>query len=451
MFGQKQTDDWKARYREIVAELETKERQWGALDAALRRAVSQVAIAGMGQTSGLDERLTEVVNLCRSSVDVETLGRALQRLASVIKHVEREFGSTQTIIERTLAEKTQDFSRVLLQLAERIAAIPALADAAREWKQLVKRSRGPADLAPVVNDLAERIGGIVTTLHAQRTELEAFIEELGEQLASLEDFARWQRGQAEQRKSGAVDLELNVQRAVQGLHNDVDATPSLAELKLKVQLRLDAVTRELKQFRDAEERRFAEAEQRNAALVGEIGKLRDKTDALTKVVGVQHARLMHDTLTDTHSRYAYERRIEEEYRRWQQRGQPLGYTVWDMDNFKAINDAYGHQAGDRLLQITAGILNARKRSDDFLARLGGEEFVLLLPMTTADAALAIAEQLREAVASTPFHHHGKPERVTISCGVTELRAGDTPDSVYERADRALYRAKADGRNRCVML
>jgi diguanylate cyclase len=420
MFGQKQTDDWKTKYREIVAELETKERQWGALESALRRAVSQVAIAGMGQTAGLDEHLTEVSNLCRSGVDAAELGRALQRLASVVKHVEREFGSTQTIIERTLAEKTQDFSRVFLQLAERIAAISPLADAAREWERLVKRSRGPADLGPLVTDLADRIAAIVTAMQAQRAELEVFVEQIGEQLQSLEDFARWQRGAAEERKSDAVGLERNVQHEMQGLHADVAASPSLAELKLKVQLRLDAVARELQEFRDTEERRFAEAERRNAVLATEIGALRDKQDALKKVVGAQHVRLMQD-------------------------------TVWDIDHFKVINDAYGHQAGDRLLRLAAGILNQHKRADDFLARLGGEEFVLLLPATTADAALVIAEQLRELIATTPFNHHGKPERVTISCGVTELRAGDTPDSVFERADRALYRAKAEGRNRCIKL
>jgi diguanylate cyclase len=61
----------------------------------------------------------------------------------------------------------------------------------------------------------------------------------------------------------------------------------------------------------------------------------------------------------------------------------------------------------------------------------------------------MVERLRERIASTPFHHHGRPEQVTVSCGVTELRDGDTPESVYERADQALYKAKKEGRNRCV--
>jgi diguanylate cyclase len=75
--------------------------------------------------------------------------------------------------------------------------------------------------------------------------------------------------------------------------------------------------------------------------------------------------------------------------------------------------------------------------------------VLLLPMTSLDAAKAVAEKLRATVETAAFRHHGEPVAVTISCGLTEFRAGDTSTAVYERADRALYEAKAQGRNRCV--
>jgi diguanylate cyclase len=160
---------------------------------------------------------------------------------------------------------------------------------------------------------------------------------------------------------------------------------------------------------------------------------------------------MLDSLTGVHSRYAYEQRLEEEYQRWQRHAQPLTFSIWDVDLFKRINDTCGHDAGDRLLRGIADILGRHKRVEDFLARIGGEEFVLLLPMTSLEAAKNVAEKLRAAVENAVFRHHGAPVPVTISCGLTEFRAGDTPTSVYERADRALYQAKAQGRNRCVAL
>ena len=158
---------------------------------------------------------------------------------------------------------------------------------------------------------------------------------------------------------------------------------------------------------------------------------------------------MTDSLTGAHSRYAYERRIAEEFQRWQRHSQPLSFSIWDIDLFKGVNDSYGHEAGDRLLRGVADLLGRNKRGEDFLARIGGEEFVLLLPMTPLDAAQAVAEKLRAVIETAAFRHHGEPVKVTISSGLTEFRAGDTPTAVYERADRALYQAKQQGRNRCI--
>ena len=95
---------------------------------------------------------------------------------------------------------------------------------------------------------------------------------------------------------------------------------------------------------------------------------------------------MIDSLTGVHSRYAYERRLAEEFQRWQRHSQPLSFSIWDIDLFKRVNDSYGHEAGDRLLRGVADLFGRNKRAEDFLARIGGEEFVLLLPMTPLDAA-----------------------------------------------------------------
>ncbi|MEM9058329.1 MAG: GGDEF domain-containing protein, partial [Pseudomonadota bacterium] len=123
-------------------------------------------------------------------------------------------------------------------------------------------------------------------------------------------------------------------------------------------------------------------------------------------------------------------------------------AIWDIDFFKRVNDSYGHQAGDRLLAAVARLLSDSTRVEDFVARLGGEEFVVLFPATDLAAARPLVERLREKIAAAKFHFRGSPLPVTVSCGLTEFRAGDTPTAVYERADKALYEAKSAGRNRC---
>jgi len=104
-----------------------------------------------------------------------------------------------------------------------------------------------------------------------------------------------------------------------------------------------------------------------------------------------------------------------------------------------------------LPQLIARLLKENKRIVDFLARLGGEEFVLLLPATGVDAALEIAERQRKLIERTRCSCRGVPERISICCGLNEFRGDDTPTSVYDRADRALYEAKQAGRNRCISL
>jgi diguanylate cyclase len=216
-------------------------------------------------------------------------------------------------------------------------------------------------------------------------------------------------------------------------------------------MRLDSVAAQLREFRTSEELRFAEAEKRNIQLRNELSQFKTKTDNLTRLCQSQTEQLMLDALTKVHSRYAYETRLTEEYERWRRHRQPLTFSIWDIDHFKTVNDTFGHEAGDRLLQLIASILNKHKRAEDFVARIGGEEFVVLLPLTDCDAALTIANRLRTAIGSAGFHYRGKPEQITISCGLTEFRADDTPAAVYNRADKALYEAKQAGRDRCVAL
>ena len=132
-----------------------------------------------------------------------------------------------------------------------------------------------------------------------------------------------------------------------------------------------------------------------------------------------------------------------------QNAAPLAMLLWDIDSFKGINDRYGHRAGDRVLQSVAACFTAALRPADFVARIGGEEFAVLLSGVTLAEAVIAANQVRTAVAGLRFHFRGTPVRVTVSCGITELHHGDASEQAFDRADAALYSAKNAGRNVCV--
>jgi diguanylate cyclase len=157
-----------------------------------------------------------------------------------------------------------------------------------------------------------------------------------------------------------------------------------------------------------------------------------------------------DPLTGLANRRSFDERFALEIAR-RQRAEALGVIViWDIDNFKSINDTYGHRAGDRVLQNVAACLKSgARRACDLAARIGGEEFATLLDGIGAAEALKIADDVRAAVQGLRFHFRGAPVRVTVSCGITEIKSPDTADGAFDRADSALYRAKRGGKNVCM--
>ncbi|MBW2495508.1 MAG: sensor domain-containing diguanylate cyclase [Deltaproteobacteria bacterium] len=157
-----------------------------------------------------------------------------------------------------------------------------------------------------------------------------------------------------------------------------------------------------------------------------------------------------DGLTKLHNHRFFQDQLTREIRRAERASSPLSLLLVDIDDFKSLNDRFGHASGDELLHGLALIMNAAVRSSDLLARYGGEEFAVLAPGTDQDGAYQLAEKLRTAIAESSFilGETMRITRVTVSVGVAQF-AGNRKE-FFEQADRALYRAKAAGKN-CVMV
>jgi diguanylate cyclase (GGDEF)-like protein len=156
----------------------------------------------------------------------------------------------------------------------------------------------------------------------------------------------------------------------------------------------------------------------------------------------------HDPLTDLFNRRHFSEQLDTEIARALRHRRPLSLCIIDIDLFKPVNDRYGHIAGDGVLKQIAAILRNQVRCEDLAARIGGEEFAVLLPETPLDGAREFAEQFRSAVAETVFHPGGVAQHITVSIGIAEARPESGNRSrLMAAADAALYRAKNDGRNR----
>jgi diguanylate cyclase (GGDEF)-like protein/PAS domain S-box-containing protein len=157
-----------------------------------------------------------------------------------------------------------------------------------------------------------------------------------------------------------------------------------------------------------------------------------------------------DPLTGLSNRRHFGAAAQLEVLRARRYGRPLAAVMVDLDHFKRVNDTHGHAAGDRVLVEVSGICLGLARKTDLKARLGGEEFCLLLPETTAESARVLAERLRTDIESLPFDAEGRPFRVTASVGIAGYAPGEELEELLGRADRALYEAKESGRNRVVL-
>lgn len=154
-----------------------------------------------------------------------------------------------------------------------------------------------------------------------------------------------------------------------------------------------------------------------------------------------------DHLTGVANRRELEQRLQLECERCQRHGYPLSAIMGDIDFFKQVNDSYGHASGDRVLKRFAELLQTHSRQYDVVARLGGEEFVVLLPETPLATAVEVAERMRAALAKTTIPP--LPQPITASFGVAELVSNESPETLLYRTDQALYEAKISGRNRVV--
>lgn len=156
-----------------------------------------------------------------------------------------------------------------------------------------------------------------------------------------------------------------------------------------------------------------------------------------------------DGLTMIHNRTHFDRRLREELARHARYGHSLSLLLLDVDHFKAINDTYGHQAGDTVLMELGSLLKNTVRTTDYSARYGGEEFAIILPQTDGAQAWILAERLRKRIMALCFNHEGAPFRITASLGIGTFSPGETgttPEALLREADEALYAAKHGGRN-----
>lgn len=299
------------------------------------------------------------------------------------------------------------------------------------------------ELVPVLDDFAVLMLAVADL--GQR-EFEGYLAQLNQRLATFQGGLQDAHQGYSESMAAARELDTELRQQVDGLHSSVQEATDLSSLKNLVENRLDGLLSTMSQYQTQRDERDQEVAGRLQTLVERVASMEQEAKGFRDHLEEQRQKALTDPLTGLPNRAAWAERMELEVARWQRYGGDLLLAVLDIDHFKRINDNYGHLAGDKVLKIIASELNNRLRKTDFMARFGGEEFVLLIPATPIAGGQQLMETLRTAIEACPFHFKGERVTITVSAGLTAFAEGEKGDEVFERADQALYRAKRGGRN-----
>lgn len=495
---------WKEKYFKLLDSQEQFEKEQKVTQDLLCKTIVRLCFAVKGFNKSLDPHLERIRESFKSNLTNQDLQKELQLFSTALMAMEDDTTANGTgdasllfaFLEKTYPDrfnalnvvqaqyeqgKYVDQQSLFLGLAEAIGnvsstAADSSADQAlddciiigqdmirlldsidlpdvflQDANQLRNRLLEGQSLRAIFNDAASLLLEVKTFMQAERREMAEFLSTLTDELTDLGLKASGMNTANEDAQKKRDNLDRDVAEQMIDLQKKSATATQLEPLKQLIGMRLQSISQQIQRY-NLQERVERDKTQREFRLL--MQKIRDmelESMELKARLDAAQQRATSDSLTGLPNRLALEERLAEEIARAKRYGKSLSIAVWDIDFFKNINDSYGHKSGDKALVIIAKLLSRFCRETDFVARFGGEEFVTLLPETDAQSALLVVDKLRAIVERSGFKANGQNVSITLSCGLTQYIDGDTNESLFVRADGALYQAKQGGRNRCVLV
>jgi diguanylate cyclase len=502
-------DKWKEKYLDLLDKQEQSDKSYQENEELLYKIVVRLTIATLGLDPLLDPYLLGIRDKLKNNINSKTLKDELEKFTASVAQIkktppqkpsgeneplfdfllqryntEKQHDAINLVKKKYLTATFENSSQLFIALLEAIESdddnakpstlnscidtglvsqqllllldgieIPSVFDQeAQTAKQLLA---SPAKNTTAFESLLVKSFKLLLKIkqhdQSEQHDVDEFLSHITEQLATL-DISVMGASTAT-RKSTEIrnKLDQSVSEQMEDLKLSSTNATNLEPLKAIINSRLASITKEIQDHSQEEAIQRQKTQQQLDDLVCKIQDMEVESSDLKSKLKIANNQALRDTLTGLPNRNAYNERLKTELGRWKRYHSPLSLLIWDIDHFKTINDSYGHKAGDKVLQLIAKQLSEHARATDFISRFGGEEFTMLLPNTDSQSALILANQLRQTIEKTGFNASGSSVAITISCGITEFNQDDTDETAFDRADRALYQAKEQGRNRCEIL
>lgn len=497
---------WKEKYFKLLDSQDRSEKEHKANQELLCKTIIRFALAVKGLNRELDPHLNRIRNLLKAGLQSQQLQKELEAFSNALilledapvnhhvdasllfeflcrqnprhkaeieavqeKYDRREFINSQGLFVVLLAlidEKrhsvmdlvselavvdSKAINTQLIRLLEHAEIPETFAGRAEQIKVRLQTEAGPQALVPIIDDTVALLLDVKKHLELEQLEMAEFLSKLTEQLAELGLKATGVNIATENAIKKRNLLDQTVSRQMAELQNKSANATQLEPLKQLVHTRLSNISQQIQTHNQQEQIEREESQRELRALAQRVREMEAESSELKSKLDIAQHKATRDPLTHLPNRLAFEDRLSLEMARWKRLVLPLSMVIWDIDFFKNINDNYGHKSGDKALVVIAKLLSKHCRQTDFIARFGGEEFVMLLPDTDAGTALLVADKLRVTVEKANFRAGGDKISITLSCGISQAVEGDSKESIFERADKALYKAKQSGRNQCIVI
>lgn len=397
-----------------------------------------------------DITLEQPSNINKEGQEVGFFSRLFQRnsnLEATSQPIEQNSVAPEQATRPSYGQIEQEISVMLSRLLQQLVIPSRFHQRLDYLRQKLTNKLNWYELVPLLEQVSNLI---IDALGDGQEEFEQFLQGLDQRLETIQNLVdNASQGQLDRQEIRAA-FEGMLEGQVDEIRSVVNSKNDLGELGHSISQHLSLIIQAMQTYRTEENNREAELTQQLTEMQAKLNEMEQLAEKAQHAIEEQRKKAMHDALTGLPNRESYQQRIEQETHRIERYGGSLSLMMCDIDLFKRINDNYGHLAGDKVLKIIARSLQSNLRDSDFIARFGGEEFVVLMPETSAEEAKFVADKLRKKIEESPFNFKKEPVQITISFGISEFSQGESLEEVFQRADKALYKAKENGRNQVML-
>ncbi len=419
----------------------------------LRRSITALCALARNDNQAVNQRLLDFKNTAQKEFAAEEIEKSLMALRNAIiksesfeEEASQDAGSVLApVAEAVLEELREIFLRLIGEfdhdLGEEYSGRVAM------LREKIQKCARLEDVVRLKNDIIMLVEFYNQMINEERTLVTEFITEMSAGLLELERQYLDTMSQTGLSRNENKKFNTVVENHMEDMKKSAQLSTTLAEFRELVLLKLASIRSALEEKRRSEALRHERLKEEMESLNLNLSRMKKEVDQVHEKRKALEKEVLIDSLTGVANRRALRERLKSEMYRFQRYDQLFSLVVFDLDRFKSINDTHGHWAGDRCLKEIVKRISPILRETDLIGRWGGDEFVLIFPATCQQSAVVVAERLRKLIQNTRLVYHKQEISMTISVGVAQALEDDqTIETVFNRADKAMYKSKKAGGN-----